>query len=201
VLEPGDMLYLPPGWAHDGIAEGEGCMTCSIGFRAPRGSELAADIAERLAERGANDLPASSERDALYRDPRSRATGRPGRIPRELQDFAARAVRRFAERPQEIAAALGELLTEPKADVSFPNPSARWSSGAVALDRRTRMMYDAAHVFINGDSFRASGRDARLMRRLADERRLDGAAVAGASRVARALLREWFEAGWLRRAR
>ena len=31
LLEPGDMLY-PPGWAHDGIAEGE-CMTCSIGFR------------------------------------------------------------------------------------------------------------------------------------------------------------------------
>lgn len=34
VLEPGDMLYLPPHIAHDGIAEGE-CMTCSIGFRAP----------------------------------------------------------------------------------------------------------------------------------------------------------------------
>ncbi|MGT2491148.1 JmjC domain-containing protein [Cupriavidus basilensis] len=34
VLEPGDMLYLPPQYAHDGVAEGE-CMTYSIGFRAP----------------------------------------------------------------------------------------------------------------------------------------------------------------------
>ena len=40
VLEPGDMLYLPPQYAHDGIAEGE-CMTCSIGFRAPAYRELA----------------------------------------------------------------------------------------------------------------------------------------------------------------
>jgi 50S ribosomal protein L16 3-hydroxylase len=35
VLEPGDMLYLPPRYAHDGVAEGE-CMTYSIGFRAPK---------------------------------------------------------------------------------------------------------------------------------------------------------------------
>ena len=33
LLEPGDMLYLPPGWGHDGVAEGE-CLTGSIGFRA-----------------------------------------------------------------------------------------------------------------------------------------------------------------------
>jgi len=39
LLEPGDMLYLPPHIAHEGVAEGE-CMTCSIGFRAPSESEL-----------------------------------------------------------------------------------------------------------------------------------------------------------------
>ena len=36
VLEPGDMLYMPPEWAHDGVAYGGACMTYSIGFRAPR---------------------------------------------------------------------------------------------------------------------------------------------------------------------
>jgi len=41
LLEPGDLLYLPPGWGHDGIALGE-CFTCSVGFRAPRGAELGA---------------------------------------------------------------------------------------------------------------------------------------------------------------
>lgn len=53
ILEPGDALYLPPGYAHWGIANGE-CMTYSIGFRAPSVGELidgfAADIAERLPE-------------------------------------------------------------------------------------------------------------------------------------------------------
>ena len=49
-LEPGDMLYLPPGVPHDGVAEGEG-LTFSIGMRAPAQSELLLDLAEHLAER------------------------------------------------------------------------------------------------------------------------------------------------------
>src|SRR5690606_37857564 len=46
VLEPGDMLYLPPHIAHDGIAQGAGCMTISIGFRAPSRLELARGLLE-----------------------------------------------------------------------------------------------------------------------------------------------------------
>ncbi|MGH8821855.1 MAG: cupin domain-containing protein, partial [Rhodoferax sp.] len=49
VLEPGDMLYLPPRYAHDGVAVGE-CMTYSIGFRAPNRAELARELLQRLAE-------------------------------------------------------------------------------------------------------------------------------------------------------
>jgi 50S ribosomal protein L16 3-hydroxylase len=48
-LHPGDMLYLPPGVAHEGVAEGD-CMTFSIGMRAPAQSELLLDLAEHLAE-------------------------------------------------------------------------------------------------------------------------------------------------------
>jgi 50S ribosomal protein L16 3-hydroxylase len=59
------------------------------------------------------------------------------------------------------------------------------------------MMYDAQHIFINGESFRASGMDARLMRELADRRQLGRARVARASAGAQALLQEWYEAGWL----
>ena len=69
--------------------------------------------------------------------------------------------------------------------------------GAIALDRRTRMLYDERHVFINGESLRAGGADARLMRRLADRRALDAREVQRASEDAQALLGEWFEAGWL----
>ena len=63
------------------------------------------------------------------------------------------------------------------------------------------MLYDARHVYINGESVRAGGKDAALLRRLADERGLDARAVRGAGRAARALLREWFAAGWLQRRR
>lgn len=51
-LEPGDMLYLPPGFPHQGIAIGD-CMTASIGFRAPLVNTMAADYAGYLTEQEA----------------------------------------------------------------------------------------------------------------------------------------------------
>ena len=68
VLEPGDMLYLPPRWGHDGIADGE-CMTASVGFRVPSAGGLARELLQRLAEGLEDD-------DALYRDPRQPAVDR-----------------------------------------------------------------------------------------------------------------------------
>lgn len=49
-LETGDMLYLPPGVPHDGVADGQ-CMTFSIGMRAPSKAELLLDFSEYLAEK------------------------------------------------------------------------------------------------------------------------------------------------------
>ncbi|WP_199100056.1 cupin domain-containing protein [Dyella sp. ASV21] len=51
MLEPGDMLYLPPGVPHDGVAFGGPCMTISVGMRAPSQAELTGDLADYLAER------------------------------------------------------------------------------------------------------------------------------------------------------
>jgi 50S ribosomal protein L16 3-hydroxylase len=59
------------------------------------------------------------------------------------------------------------------------------------------MLFDARHVFINGESVRASGADARLMQALANQRGLDAATVGKASAGARALLDDWQQAGWL----
>ncbi|MGC1550426.1 MAG: cupin domain-containing protein [Rhodanobacter sp.] len=50
LLEPGDMLYIPPGVPHDGVAFGGPCMTFSIGMRAPSQAELTGDLADYLAE-------------------------------------------------------------------------------------------------------------------------------------------------------
>jgi 50S ribosomal protein L16 3-hydroxylase len=96
-----------------------------------------------------------------------------------------------------LACALGEVMTEPKPRVWFEEPQTEWKPSALALDRRTRMMYDDRHVFINGESFRAGGADARLMQALANQRQLGRVQVQRASDGARALLQDWFESGWL----
>lgn len=55
VLEPGDILYVPPGIAHDGVAVGDDCMTYSVGFRAPARSELIAHWCDHLLGEMAED--------------------------------------------------------------------------------------------------------------------------------------------------
>ncbi len=192
VLEPGDMLYLPPRWAHDGIAEGE-CMTCSIGFRQPTRDEMVRELLQRVAD-DATDLVG----DAAYRDPQQPATAQPAQLPAAVLDFARDAIQKAFGHPEHLALLLGELMTEPKANVWFDADTADGKgAGDLVLDRRTRMLYDARHVFINGEGFRAGGQDARLMRALADERSLPAKQVARLSADARALVDEWCKAGWV----
>jgi 50S ribosomal protein L16 3-hydroxylase len=74
LLGPGDLLYLPPGVPHDGIAVGAQCMTLSVGMRAPSAAELTGDLADYLAER----LPD----DRRYADPDLSPATRSGEIDR-----------------------------------------------------------------------------------------------------------------------
>ena len=209
VLEAGDMLYLPPLYAHDGVAEAvtgpngkaAECMTYSIGFRAPARAELAAEILQRLAEY-CGDEGAHSKPDPrrFYRDPTQPATPTPAALPAELTAYAQQAIQAALKDPLAVPCALGEYLTEPKPSVWFDEPSSHGSGGneaGVRLDRRTRMMYDLHHIFINGESYLAKGADARFMRRLADQRSLTARELRRASRPALELLKEWHEAGWL----
>ncbi|CAN1534961.1 COG2850 Uncharacterized conserved protein [Burkholderiaceae bacterium] len=189
VLNPGDMLYLPPKWAHDGIAETADCMTYSVGFRVPQRGGLAGELVQRMAE--------AWEDETLYRDPKQAATNQPGAIPEGLIDFSVDGLLRLLADRQSLACALGEVMTEPKPRVWFEEPTQPWSVGAVVLDRRTRMMHDPHHIFINGESFLAGGADARLMRELADRRNLTYQRVSKGSTDAQALMAQWFEAGWL----
>ena len=191
VLEPGDMLYLPPRWAHDGIAEGE-CMTYSIGFRSPARSELAREMLQRLAEDAEDELG-----DAVYRDPGQPAVESPAALPEPLLAFAQEAVQAAVGDPERLRLMLGEYLTEPKPRVWFQARTDATPGEGVVLDRGTRMLYDAHHVFINGEGYRAAGRDATLMRRLADQRRLGAADLARLSDGARDLLRGWVGSGWV----
>ena len=191
VLDAGDMLYLPPNWAHAGDAIGE-CITCSIGFRAPDMLEISRELLMRLAD------SEDGRNSSVYRDPMQPATDRPAAIPAGLAAFASSALKSALDRPRQLDRARGEVLSEPQSTVWFDVPTDTSAlCGPLQLDRRTRMLYDAHHVFINGESLSATGRDARLLRQLADVRGLSGAQVAGCSSVVRALLQNWRECGWI----
>ena len=192
VLEPGDMLYLPPKWAHDGVAEGE-CMTYSIGFRAPAREELGRELLLRMS-----DEPDEPEDPVIYRDNKQDAVANPGEIPAGMLDFARQALERAMAEPLALERALGEYLSDPKANVWFEPGAQNGMFESVVLDKRTRMMYDAKHIFINGESYLAAGKDAVLMRKLADNRALSRADLAKASDDALELLSVWFDDGWVR---
>ena len=192
VLNPGDMLYLPPKYAHDGVAQGE-CMTWSIGFRAPQQGELARELLLGVAD-GAFDAVG----DALYSDPRPSAVASPAAIPESLRGFARQVVDRALENPHVVDSVLGEYLTEPKPGVWFEGAECTPDlSSGVQLDRRSKMMYDQRHVFINGESFVVAGRDASLLRLLADDRCISAQKARGLSADAKSALLDWARAGWL----
>jgi 50S ribosomal protein L16 3-hydroxylase len=182
VVGPGDLLYLPPGLKHDGVAL-EACYTYSIGFRAPRGAELGAAFLDWLHERG---LP-----DARYRDPDLRPARRAGRIPAEMLVFVKNFLRRIKWTDQDASTFLGEFLTVPKPHVVF-RPSR--SRGPLArLDPKTQLLYSGNRFFINGESLSVDARKAKSLRNLADRRSAPATelgALAG-------LIAEWHRAGYL----
>ncbi len=169
-------------------------MTYSVGFRQPSTDEVVRELLQRVAD-DANDLVG----DAAYRDPNQPATDQPGQLPRAMLEFARSAIEKALNDPRHLSLLLGEWLTEPKPSVWFDAGDAAGDASPlqVVLDRRTRMLYDAQHVFINGEGFSASGQDARLMRTLADQRRLTAAQCARLSAGARDLMSQWQAAGWL----
>ena len=162
MLEPGDMLYLPPRWAHDGVAEGE-CMTCSIGFRAPARGELARELLQRAARRRRGGRATSR----IYRDAGASRDGRrPARMPAALQAFAARGGAPPAGRTRRARARARRGADRAQAGRRGSSAaSAVPRAGRLALDRRTRMLYDARHVFINGERIAPRAATRALMRR------------------------------------
>ena len=194
VLQPGDMLYLPPSYAHEGVAMGE-CMTYSIGFNAPQGPALAQAVMAWMADEGNDDdrsspthqIHPSRHKTQLYTDQGHGATQNPGEIPLALQNFAYESYKRLAFNEQHFQRALGESLTEPKPHVWFEGELEldeaqclsrlkRWAASegpeVIRLDRQTQMLFDAKFIYINAESVGASGAEAKILRTLANDRAL-----------------------------
>ncbi len=197
-LEAGDMLYLPPGWAHDGIARGP-CMTCSIGFRAPSRDELLRAFFGWMSEQS-DALVAPPRR---YRDAQRRAALHPGRLPDDMATTLGGWLRTYRPRVAQVETFLGSWLTEPKPNVWFDADDARaLQARALRLDRRSRMLYRAHRVFVNGECIVCPVQSRPILARLADRRMLATAEVraALADPWLALTLREWLKAGWIEHA-
>jgi 50S ribosomal protein L16 3-hydroxylase len=195
LAEPGDLLYLPPGWGHDGVAL-EHCFTYSIGFRAPLGAELGAAFLDWLHARG---LP---ERE--YRDPDLRPAARGARIPDSLLRHAAATLARMRWSGADVADFLGEYLSAPKPHVSFTPRRCRIARAAFArrlagadavLDRKTQLLYLGRRFYLNGDALAPRPAQRAPLARLADARRLAGRALARGGLLE--LAHEWYHDGVL----
>lgn len=205
VLDAGDMLYLPPGWGHEGVAVDGDCTTASIGFRAPGAADLAGELLARMADASADGAGHGKRaaQDGRFHDVEPRASRAPGRVPSDLRQFARRSVRAVLADADLLDLALGEWLTEPKPQVVFEQRSE--GLGAVprnlrpglTLDRRTRMLHDTKRVYINGEAFDIAGHDAKLLQRLSDARELSGLDARRFSTAAWSCLEGWAAAGWV----
>jgi 50S ribosomal protein L16 3-hydroxylase len=197
VLEPGDMLYLPPRYAHDGVALDAGCQTYSIGFRAPRAGELARELLHRLAEEIADGMEDDPKLAKLYEDKTQEATAQPGQMPAALAAFAMDAVSKAFADKTLLEQLIGEYLTDPKAGVYFEEGKLPKNFTTVKLAAATRMSYDAKHMFINGQSFKCAGQDAKLLRKLADQRQILATELIAGSEALMPAIGEFAKEGWL----
>ncbi|MGP1394486.1 MAG: JmjC domain-containing protein [Inquilinaceae bacterium] len=175
VLEHGDMLYLPPGFAHDGVAIGDS-MTYSIGFRAPSHGEILTGAADAVAE------PLDETR--RYADAAINPAENPGRIGEDVIAALRNLVLTHMDDPDRLARWFAATVTEPKDQTPAPNRkmSARRMASRLAADplRRTEASRFAfldrpggILLFVDGLPHECRGPSADLGRLLCARRRFE----------------------------
>jgi 50S ribosomal protein L16 3-hydroxylase len=198
LLEPGDMLYLPPGVAHHGIADGP-CFTYSIGFLAPSEANLVQSFLGFLG----HALPLS---EALIEDD----DRRPSRDPSQIGDALLRKIAPVLDgirwSPSLVEEFLGCFLTRPKPQVRFQPPARPLSPEAFARRLRGRGRLRLALpsrgllrndlVFLNGEAHRATPKLRRVFGQLVRERSLPLPLSLDAPSLEQ--LHSWYTAGYFR---
>ena len=106
ILEPGDLLYVPPRVGHNGIAVGEDCMTCSVGFRAPSHRDILLDFSESVGEELSEEI--------RYADPDLVPQANPGEITPEAVKKVQRILTQYIEDHDRLAQWFGCYMTSPK---------------------------------------------------------------------------------------
>jgi len=173
ILEPGDMLYLPPEWAHDGTAMGE-CMTFSVGFRTFPAQELAEQFLMFLQDR--------VRLSGRYRDPELKRQKHPAEIGSAMIDQVTGTLSSIRWNRSTVCDFLGLALTEPKPHVFFDPPAqplslTRFTAAAkrrgIRLDRRSLLLFSGKRFYLNGEPWQVPAADVSVLRQLADKRALD----------------------------
>ena len=198
VLEPGDMLYLPPHCAHEGTAIGE-CTTASIGFRAPDWRELTQAFLLELADR---DWP-----DGRYADRGRAPTATPAAIDDTLVDAVGERIARVRWTRDDVARFIGRHFSEPKQHVVFDAPRPRTPRAfahdagrrGLIVDRRATLLYRGDTAFMVGEHATIPRATRDAVKRLADDRRLDASDCAQvlADPDTLTLLHDWWSNGWM----
>lgn len=193
-LEPGDMLYLPPRFAHNGIALTD-CMTWSVGFRAPKAEEIVGQFLTYLQD--------NLKLEGLYADPDLKRPRHPAEIPTEMLEWTVRTIKSLRWDKADITDFLGRYLSEPKAHIFFDPPERPLSLTAfrkavakhgLELDARTQLLFRARSFFMNGERIEASETMAPVLHELADRRKLD---APGLDNGLLSLFHLWYLAGYL----
>ena len=195
ILGPGDMLYLPPRFAHYGIALNP-CLTYSIGFRAATHQELATQFLVYLQDR--LDVP------GLYADPELKPQKHPAEIASDMIDKVAAVIEQLKFGRDDIAQFLGNYLSEPKPHVFFDPPARPLSftkfqvsaaQRGVRLALQSQMLFSGSQLFLNGEQVSVAGVARKAFITLADQRALAGPLTLPAA--AWDLLYDWYQAGYI----
>jgi len=172
IVGAGDLLYLPPKYAHHGVALGD-CLTYSIGFRAPSAQELIGQFLAYLEEQ--------VEGSGMYEDPDLKAQTHPAEIGAAMVGKVEEMLAQIKWNRADVGRFLGGYLTEPKPHVFFDPPASPVSlkrfaglvkTRGVQLALKSQMLFYAGSVFINGEEVHASGAERASLVRLADHRKL-----------------------------
>lgn len=145
VLEPGDILYIPPGVAHWGIAEGA-CATYSIGFRAPSHGDLLLDLCE--------DLASVWTPDNRYSDPDLKLRNNPGEIlPEDVQRLQT-LLKQISGDTNWLSDWFGRYVTRhPREGVTFDNPFPEGPILSPSARLACTTQFGRTQLFVNGLSF------------------------------------------------
>lgn len=178
ILNPGDMLYIPPRLGHNGTAESDDCMTYSVGFRAPSHADILRQFTDFVGEQ--------LKSETRYSDPDLILRQSPGLIRQTDMEKVRAIITDYVNEPDLLENWFGQFMTEPK----YPEQAASSGNsetysveeltdylqegGLLYRSEGSRFAYrekadGSAVLFVNGEACDVSAGSINFARALCDE--------------------------------